>query len=176
METDKSQIPDSWNTAFKALVNTQVGVVKTTNWVVLQPFESKTITGFARKCHNCESAVTEPAENGSSRISVCPRVVALNNPGTSTGIPVKVFNMSARPVTIPAKSPVCELKEVTVLRSADITMASGNKNYASKHKQSVASETDNICEKLDLVESCLTEDQKKQAKEFLRKWQHIFTS
>ena len=84
--------------------------------------------------------------------------------------------MSARPVTIPAKSPVCELKEVTVLRSADITMASGNKNSASTHQQSVASETDNICEKLDLEESCLTEDQKKQAKEFLQKWQHIFTS
>ena len=176
METDKSQIPDSWNTAFKALVNTKVGVVKTTNRVVLQPFESKTITGFARKVHNCESAVTEPAENGSSRISVCPRVVALNNPGTSTRIPVKVFNMSARPVTIPAKSPVCELKEVTILRSADITMASGNKNSASLHQQSVASETVNICEKLDLEESCLTEDQKKQAKEFLQKWQHIFTS
>ena len=176
METDKSQIPDSWNTAFKALVNTQVGVVKTTNRVVLQPFESKTITGFARKSYNCESAVTEPAENDSSRISVFPRVVALNQPGISARIPVKVFNMSARPITIPAKSPVCELKEVTVLRSADITMASGNKNSASTHQQSVASETDNICEKLDLEESCLTEDQKKQAKEFLQKWQLIFTS
>ena len=111
METDKSQIPDSWNTAFKALVNTQVGVVKTTNRVVLQPFESKTITGFARKSHKCESAVTEPAENGPSRFSVFPRVVALDNPGTSARIPVKVFNMSARLVTIPAKSPVCELKK-----------------------------------------------------------------
>ena len=32
---NKSQIPKSWNTAFKAPVNTQVGVVKTTNRVVL---------------------------------------------------------------------------------------------------------------------------------------------
>ena len=176
METDKSQTPDSWNTAFKALVNTQGGVVKTTYRVVLQPFESKNITGFARKSHNCSSAVTELAENGSSRICVCHRVVALNNPGTSARIPVKVFNMSARLVTIPAKSPVCELKEVTVLRSADIIMASGNKNSVSIHQQSVASETDKICEKLDLEESCLTEDQKKHAKEFLQKWQHILTS
>ena len=52
-------------------------------------------------------------------------------------------------------------------------MASGNKNSASTHQQSVASETDNICEKLGLEESCLTEDQKKQAKGFLQKWQHI---
>ena len=108
--------------------------------------------------------MTEPAENGSSRICVCHRVVALNNPGTSARIPVKVFNMSARLVTIPAKSPVCELKEVTVLRSADIT---GNKNSVSIHQQSVASETDKICEKLDLKESCLTEDQRKYAEEFL---------
>ena len=120
--------------------------------------------------------MTEPAENSSLRISVCPRVVALNHPGTSTGIPVKVFNMSARPVTIPAKSPVCELKEVTVLRSADITMAYGNKNSSNIHQQSVASETDNISEKLDLEVSCLTDDKKKQAKEFLQMWQHIFTN
>ena len=36
VKTDKSQIPDSWNTAFKALISPQVGVVKTKNRVVLQ--------------------------------------------------------------------------------------------------------------------------------------------
>ena len=176
VETDQSQIPDSWNTAFKALVSPLVGVVKTTNRVVLQPFESKTITGFARKTQDVESAVTEPTGDGTSRVSVCPRVIALNKPGKSARIPVKVFNMSARPVTIPAKSPVCELKEVTVLRSADITVAPGNKNSSQIHQQSVAPEIDSISNKLDLEESCLTEEQKREAKEFLKHWQHIFTS
>ena len=176
VETDQCQIPDSWNTAFKALVSPLVGVVKTTNRVVLQPFESKTITGFARKTQDVESAVTEPTGDGTSRVSVCPRVIALNKPGKSARIPVKVFNMSARPVTIPAKSPVCELKEVTVLRSADITVAPGNKNSSQIHQQSVAPEMDSISNKLDLEESCLTEEQKREAKEFLKHWQHIFTS
>ena len=108
--------------------------------------------------------MTEPTGDGTSRVSVCPRVVALNKPGTSARIPVKVFNMSARPVTIPAKSPVCELKEVAVLRSADITVAPGNKNSFNVNQQSVAPEIDNISDKLDLEESCLTEDQKKEAK------------
>ena len=176
VETDKNQVPDSWKTAFNALVNTQVGVVKTTNRFVLQPFESKTITGFARKSHDVESAVTEPTEEGTSRVTVCPRVVALNKPGTSARIPVKVFNMSAKPVTIPAKSPVCDLKEVTVLRSADITVTSENKNSTNIHQQSVASETDMIFDQIDLEESCLTKEHKKETQEFLKRWQHIFSS
>ena len=83
-------------------MNTHVCVVKTTNRVVLQPSESKTITGFARKLHAVESAVTEPSEGVTSRVTVCTRVVALNTPVTSSRIPVKVFNMSAKPVTTPS--------------------------------------------------------------------------
>ena len=77
--------------------------------------------------------MTEPTGDGTSRVS---RLVAFNKHSTSTKTPVKIFSMSARPVTITVKSPVCELKEVTV--------------SASIHHQSVASETYNICEKLDL--------------------------
>ena len=93
--------------------------------------------------------MTEPTEEGTSRVTVRPRVVALHKPGTSARIPVKVFNMSAKPVTIPAKSPVCELKEVIVLRSADISVTSENKKSANIHQQSVATETDMLYDKID---------------------------
>ena len=167
--TGVNQIPDNWRTAYDALVDSHVGVVKTTQKVVLQPIESKIITGFARKARDVESAVTEQAEEGTSRVGVCPRIVTLDNPGKTARIPVKVFNISARPVIIPAKSTVCELKEVSVLRSADISVNTDTKDSASVNQQSVAPDTsDAIFDKISFEESCISEDQKKDAKEFLQ--------
>ena len=97
------------------LEQTSAGVVKTTNNVVLQPLESKLRAGFARKTRDVESVVTELAETGTpSRVIICPRVVGLNKPGTSARVPVWIYNISAKAVTIPAKSPICELEEVDV--------------------------------------------------------------
>lgn len=46
--------------AFHAINNNQVGVVKTTSKITLQPMEVKTVTGFVRKNNNVDSAITEP--------------------------------------------------------------------------------------------------------------------
>ena len=46
MAINHSQIPDCWNMGLIALVNTKVGVVRTTIRVVLQPFESKPLQGL----------------------------------------------------------------------------------------------------------------------------------
>ena len=112
-------------------------------------------------------------------MTVCPRVVTLNKPGTSARIPVKLFNMSAKPVTIPAKSPISELKEVTVLRSADVAVT----NLAGVHQEAITPKQETITPKseitnhqIELEESCLTKEQKKQTREFLKGWQHIFSS
>ena len=48
-DEEESQVPASWRTAFSALNNAQVGVVKTTHSVILQALESKVVMGFARK-------------------------------------------------------------------------------------------------------------------------------
>ena len=101
----------------------------------------KTITGFVRKIRDVASAVTESSSDGStSRLQVCSRVVTLNKPRTSAQVPVKVFNLSAKVVTIQPKATLCELQEVTVLRSADITQPSDNNTSFLSKWQTVFSQ------------------------------------
>ena len=94
----------------------------TTNRIILQSLESKVVTGFVRKSHDVEAAIKEPAteDGGTSRVIVCPRVVELNKPGTSVRVPIRLINISAKPVTIPARTHISEIIQVDVLRSADI--------------------------------------------------------
>ena len=96
-------------------------MVKTTTKLSLQSMETKTVTGFVRKSADIESAITEPIEQGNlTKVTVCPRVVTLNNPGKTSRVPVKIFNMSAKVVTIPPRANICELHEVKVLRSPEV--------------------------------------------------------
>ncbi|XP_053403276.1 uncharacterized protein LOC128558360 [Mercenaria mercenaria] len=105
MDDATTEIPEVWNMAFKATCSSSVGIVKSTQRFTLQPMETKQITGFERKMKDCESVVTEPSEKGySSRFTVCPRVVKLDDPGNTARVPVRVFNMSAKAVEIPEKS------------------------------------------------------------------------
>ena len=46
--------------SFQTLIDDIVGVVKSTQNVILQSYEIKTITGFLRKLRAVESAITEP--------------------------------------------------------------------------------------------------------------------
>lgn len=152
---DGTTVPEGWKVAFSSICNNHIGIVKATHKVVLQPMESKTITGFTRKSKDFESALTEPAENGSSsRVTVCPRVVRLDKPGTSARIPVRICNLSAKVVTISPKSPICELKEVTVLRSADITSKSSGTCNANIQQQTASSVEDTPAD-INLADSCL---------------------
>ena len=157
--------------AFNALNCKHAGVVKATGKIVLQPLEVKTVTGLVRKPRDCESAVTETSEHGcSSKVQISPRVVALNKPGTTARIPVKLFNISAKAITIEPKTPLCGLQEVKVLRSADITKTPGKSAKANVHQQHVAkSESENI---LNII---LTEEQKSEANSFLSGWKHVFS-
>ena len=62
-ENNNTPLPDGWRIAFNALCDTHVVVVKSTNRVVLQPMECKTVVGFTPKVRNIETALTEQAEN-----------------------------------------------------------------------------------------------------------------
>ena len=110
-----------WKVAFVALHSGFVGSVRSTNntSITLQPMEVRTVSGFVRKQKEAESAITEQTENASSKIGVCPRVVAVNKAGRNARVPVKVFNMSAKILTIPPRALLCELQEVKVLCSCN---------------------------------------------------------
>jgi hypothetical protein len=168
-------MPDAWDLALKSISSESVGVVKSTKSCTLQPFESKVITGFVRKTGIHETVVTEPSPQGfSSKVTVCPRVVTLGNPGKSSRVPVRLFNMSAKVVTIPEKANLCDLHEVKVLRSPVI----GNENIAPVHQQSTSGKETNdkeVIEGIDLSDTNLTEKEKEEAYNFLAKWEHVFS-
>ena len=130
-----------------------------------------------------ESAVTEQTDTASSRIGVCPRVVTLNKPGKIDRVPVRIFNMSAKVLTIPPKSILCQLQEVKVLRHCDPV---NDKNFTAFTKQQSASTSDINHEDitqdfslsdigLDLADSKLTEQQKEIVTQLFAKWQHVFS-
>ena len=129
--------------------------MKATGKIVLQPLEVKTVTGLVGKAGDIESAIKETSEHGcTSKLQVYPRVVTLNKPGTTARIPVKLFNISAKAITIEPKSPLCELQEVKVLRSADISKKSETATEVNVNQQNVAkSETENSVN-IDLTVSC----------------------
>ena len=80
--------------------------------------EAVTLSGFLRKKRNVEEAVTEQTEGASTRIGVCRRVVSLDKTERSQRVPVRIFNMSAKVLTIKPRSDICELHEF-ILRHAD---------------------------------------------------------
>ncbi|KAH3839586.1 hypothetical protein DPMN_113018 [Dreissena polymorpha] len=57
-----------------------------------------------------DAAVTEICSDDhcSSRVNVCPRVVTVNKHGSFARIPIKLFNMSSKPVTVPERAMICE--------------------------------------------------------------------
>ena len=117
-------IPHCWKSHVAAHLCHQSGysgLVRSTNKIKLelQPFETVTVSGLVRKERGIESAVTEQTEKASSKIGVCPRVVAMDKPGKYARVPVRIFNMSAEVMTIPPKSVLCQLQEVKVLRICD---------------------------------------------------------
>ena len=172
----ENEVPKSWNMAFKSLSCKNAGIVKATGKIVLQPLEVKTVTGLVRKVGDIESVVRETSEHGcTSKLQVCLRVVTLNKPGTTVHIPVKLFNISAKAITIEHKSSLCELQDVKVIRSADISKKSEMAKVVNVHQQNVAkSETENSVN-IDLTDSCLTEEQKGEANSVLSDWKHVFS-
>ncbi len=93
------------------------GTVRSTKGraIEVRPMETITINGFAGKTRDIAAAVTESTDGVSSRIGVCPRVVNMSN----IRIPAPIVNVSAKAVTIPPNSLLCEPQEVSILRPCD---------------------------------------------------------
>ena len=119
--TATDSVPDVWKAAFMSVESVSVGTVMSTHPITLKPMETRTVSGFVRMIRNVDAAVTEPVEDTYlQKALVCPRVVELSNPGKTARVPVRISNMSAKIMKIPAKSELCQLIEVKVLRNADL--------------------------------------------------------
>ena len=110
-------------------------MVKSTNNfdITLQPMETITLSGLVRKKNTMELAVTENTEGAFIKLGVCPQVVSLQSPRKYQRVPVRLYNMSASPVTIKPNSNLCELQEVKVLGSADVDHSKAEKAQAQQN-------------------------------------------
>ena len=95
------------------------------------------ITGFVTKSRNVEIEVTEQTEGASSKIGVCPRVVSLDKVRNRQRMPVRIFSMSAKVINIKAKSALCELHELTLLRHVDFEEENEHTGEDSKQQRVV---------------------------------------
>ena len=169
-------IPSQWQNAFTALQSGFVGLVKSTNRrnVTIEPLQTVTFSGLVRKEKGVETAVTENTENASSRIGVCPRVVALDKAGQNQRVPVRVFNMSAKAITVAPHTTLCQLQEVKVLRHVDI-----GQNQTGDTVRISAQTADNtkatLPEGVSLDDTDLSETLKKRATQMFSKWDNIFS-
>ena len=169
-----TSVPQAWNSAFEALQNNVVGIVKSTNQrtINIKPMESKTITGFVRNCKT-QDAVTEAGDFGlSGSFNICPRVVSIKGNQHYSKIPVKVFNISARTLKIEPHSHLCELHEVKVLKPCSPSSFVEPDNIANKKCEGEP-------EMKDLGVTVNTErlntEQKETIFNLLQKWTSIFS-
>ena len=164
-----------------AIQDDHAGTVRSTNMspIEIQPMETITVSGLVCKQKNVDSAVTEPLDRASSILGICPRVVALNKPRKNARVPIRIFNMSAKVLTLQPKLLLCQLHEVKLLRSC--TPETKSDNVARTQQHTASCNDDNETEfnlsdiGVDLSNSKLNEDQKVRAAEVFQKWQDIFS-
>ena len=97
--------------------------------------------------------------------------------GKTARIPVRLFNMSARVVTVLPKSNLCDLQEVKVLRSPSVTEKKDYILETANVNQQIVSDQDQPDNPFgeDLGDSVLTVEQKEQVRHFINKWEGIFS-
>ena len=81
--------------------------------------------------------------------------------------------MTAKLITLPQKTSLCDLHEVKVLRSVPL----GDKDtvQARINQQTVDTEKTGHLDRINLESTKLTVEQKQEALQFLTKWQHVFS-
>ena len=171
-----TEIPKEWNDAFVSVQQGRIGIVKSTNKVPLklQPNETVTLSGLIRKEKEIDEAVTEPTEDASSRIGVCPRVVKIEKIGTYQRVPVRIYNISAKVLEIAPQSSLCELQEVKVLRHLEPNTQKEQTVHASQQTAKEGKQH-KLLDEVMIGENNLSEAQKNQVKQFLEKWNDIFS-
>ena len=156
----------------------RLGIVKSTNTsILIQPNETVTISGFVRKKTNVDSALTEQTQGASSQIGVCPCIVSLDKDQTYQQVPVRIYNLSAKVITIQPKSDLCELHEVKVLHNNDLVATEEETVTVKQHR--VEEQKDKIEEQIHGIKlegSNLSLEQADQLQTLLLKWKNIFSN
>ena len=171
-----SEIPSHWQNVFCSLQNGFVGVVKSANKkdVKVEPFTAVTFSGLVRRQRDVETAITENAEAASSRLGVCPRVIAIDKAGQNQRVSVRVFNISAKTFTVTPHTPLCQLKEVKVLRHVDPGV-DVTEDTAQMLTQTVDENPPVLPDGINLDTTDLSEEEKIKATHVFSRWSSVFS-
>lgn len=134
--------------------------------IIVRPYETITLDGKVRNIGSMSAGVTESTD--SLMLNICPRLVKLQPGSSFCRVPVRVCNLTARPISIHPRMTVCNLQDVSVVRTIDPSEGAVNKSHNS----------DKSLEDLgiSIPTDTLTPEQHRQACSFLSKWRHIFSS
>jgi len=161
-----SHVPRQWQLAMDCL-NTISFTVQACSRkpISVEPYQSIVVNGFAK---NIDDSITDVVTENldSSSAAVCPRVVKVDN-FDYCRIPVKVCNMSAKPMVIKPRSPLCQISEVKVIDNLASDLPQTEK------EASCLSPLEEMGIKID--KSHLTEAQVLRAQQVLGKWTHVFS-
>ena len=172
-KVEDEEVSEEWKTAL-SFMSCNIGIVTNTKEITLKPNETRTIVGFVRKHQNVENAVTEKLEDEQNHNAViCPRVVTLNKPGNTARIPVRVCNLSSKPLKFRHKQPICQLQEVKILRGTNIEGEDGYMCSPIIQEESVKEETGKSKNKFQLEDTELTREEVDKANQVLDNWKKL---
>ncbi|KAH3849933.1 hypothetical protein DPMN_092337 [Dreissena polymorpha] len=162
---------DPYSIALDAMNCTNYVSVKTTNKIpiVIHPNEVSAISRFVRKQKGVKTGLTEATDKPQlSGLTVCTRVVSLECEGVTARVPVRVCNITCKPMRILPNTTICSLSEVKVVDSwkpeTVTTPTPVNKTFENLQKLGIKVHKEN-----------LTEEQYVRAQQVLENWENIFS-
>ena len=115
-----------------------------------------------------ENAVTEN-NSLTPDFNVCPRLISVKLNAKTARIPVRICNLSARPIAIKQRSQLCDLHAVKVVENVDPFSTSFSQRASTSDSHAAGLE-------VDLSVENLTPQQHAEASSLLDQWKHIFFS
>ncbi len=180
-----------WKMAFKSSVSRQqsigedgkIGLVHCLKQIVVPPHSQVTVHGATRAgAVGHVLALTEEGDysNLPNGLVLVPSVGTLDSYSkTSTRFGVSIQNLTAKEVTIPSKTQLCELKKVAIV-SQGLDLDESTPDAVSKQQQCTESDQgrdtadDTFLEQFGLEEAPLDDTQRQFARDLLVKWKSVF--
>ena len=160
-----SSIYDAWMSAVSMLDSNTFSVrCLSRKPFTVGPFQTTTINGIVRNLPSdvC-NAVTETPENTNVAYTVCPRFIQLDRTSSSCKIPVRICNITAKPLIFKPKALLCDITKASIVDDL-VSNLTPSKTPSCK-KPDVTFNTSN-----------LSSEQVDRFQDVFCKWNHIFCS
>jgi hypothetical protein len=170
--TSTSNVSDEWNSVLSSRhiacqnrnLSTSLGQVLCTQRTVIQPRETSRINGLTRMHTARNTLVLTEAEQEISSLpsglvlEPCVREIYTSDL-TYVRMGVKVSNLTDHPITVPKKTPLCNLHQVSAVHPCTNSQPMKDDEFL----------------KMFSLDCDLSEDQKEQVQDMLVRWKDIFS-